>query len=311
MRLGRVVALQGWDGIREAYPGPDEFEQLLAGIESMHVLPLHGGSGAVGVGFEERRALTPAEQRLLDAIAEELGRALDRAALLESEREARLQAEAMERNAERLAAAATAVEVAAATVDEIASFGADVVFVWGLGEAGRLETLAASGVPDETAGRFGVYPLDHGGLVSDAMSGRRLVAVESAEEYDALYPALAEERRRIGAESLVAMPLRTGRGDVIGAVFAAATRRRWVTAGRRALLLGIAEQTGVALIAHPSRPTPSASRRRTPSSRSSASRSSARRPRAAARDASSTRSRKSEPRSRRCTSSHSRKRWRR
>ena len=121
------------------------------------------------------------------------------------------------------------------------------MFVWGLGEAGRLETLAASGVPDEIAGRFEVYPLGRGGLVSEAMTGRRLVAAESGEDYDALYPALAEDRRRIGAESLVALPLRTGRGDIIGAIFAAATRRRWVTSGRRALLLGIAEQTGVAL----------------------------------------------------------------
>ena len=247
IRLGRVVALQGWDNIREAYPGPDQVEQLLAGVESMHVVPLHGASGAAGVGLDERRPLTGAEERMLDAIAEELGRALDRAALLESEHEARLQAEAMERNAERLAAASTAVEVASATVDEIGSLGADVVFVWGLGEAGRLETLAASGVPDEIAGRFEVYPLGRGGLVSEAMTGRRLVAAESGEDYDALYPALAEDRRRIGAESLVALPLRTGRGDIIGAIFAAATRRRWVTSGRRALLLGIAEQTGVAL----------------------------------------------------------------
>ncbi|MGA8487499.1 MAG: CHASE domain-containing protein, partial [Gaiella sp.] len=247
IRLGRVVALQGWDNIREAYPGPDQVEQLLAGVESMHVVPLHGASGAAGVGLDERRPLTGAEERMLDAIAEELGRALDRAALLESEHEARLQAEAMERNAERLAAASTAVEVAAATVDEIGSLGADVVFVWGLGEAGRLETLAASGVPDEIAGRFEVYPLGRGGLVSEAMTGRRLVAAESGEDYDALYPALAEDRRRMGAESLVALPLRTGRGDIIGAIFAAATRRRWVTSGRRALLLGIAEQTGVAL----------------------------------------------------------------
>ena len=106
-----MVALQGWDNIREAYPGPDQVEQLLAGVESMHVVPLHGASGAAGVGLDERRPLTGAEERMLDAIAEELGRALDRAALLESEHEARLQAEAMERNAERLAAASTAVPV--------------------------------------------------------------------------------------------------------------------------------------------------------------------------------------------------------
>jgi serine/threonine-protein kinase RsbW len=247
MRIGQVVALQGWDRIRDAYPGPDEVEQLLAGVESIHVVPLKGASGAVGIGFAEQRVLTRAEERMLDAIAEELGRALDRAALLESEREARLQAESMERNAERLAAASTIAEVASATVDEIASNGADVVFVWGLGQGKRLETLAASGVREDEAGRFRVDPVAQGGLVSDAMNGRRLVAVESGEDYDARYPALADDRRRIGAESLVALPLRTGRGDVIGAIFAAAKRRRWVTPGRRALLLGIAEQTGVAL----------------------------------------------------------------
>jgi serine/threonine-protein kinase RsbW len=247
MRLGRVVALQGWDTIREAYPGPDDVEQLLAGVESLHVVPLQGGSGAVGIGFADVRPLTEAEEQMLDAIAEELGRALDRAALFESEREARLQAESMERNAERLAAASTMAEVGSATVDEIVSIGADVVLVWSLDQEERLETLAASGVPEEIAERFRIYPASRGGLVSDAMTGRRLVAVESAEDYDAHYPALADDRRRIGAESLVALPLRTGRGDVIGAIFAAAKRRRWVTPGRRALLLGIAEQTGVAL----------------------------------------------------------------
>jgi serine/threonine-protein kinase RsbW len=153
----------------------------------------------------------------------------------------------MERNAERLAAASTMAEVASATVDEIVSIGADVVLVWSLGQGERLETLAASGVPDEVADRFRIYPVARGGLVSDAMTGRRLVAVESADDYDARYPILAEDRRRIGAESLVALPLRTGRGEVIGAIFAAARRQRWITPGRRALLLGIAEQTGVAL----------------------------------------------------------------
>jgi serine/threonine-protein kinase RsbW len=247
MRLRHVVSLQGWESIRDAYPGPDEVEQLLAGVGSIHVVPLEGGSGAVGIGLTEQRPLTEAEEQMLDAIGEELGRALHRAALLESEREARLQAESMERNAERLAAAATVAEVAAATVDEIVSTGADAVFVWGLGQGGRLETLAASGVSEETAGRFRVHPVAHGGLVSDAMAGRRLVAADSAEEYDSRYPALADDRRRIGAESLVALPLRTGRGDVIGAIFAASKLRRWITPGRRALLLGIAEQTGVAL----------------------------------------------------------------
>ena len=245
MRVRRVVELQGWDVIRQAYPG--EVEQLLAGIQSIVVVPLPRATGAVGVGFAEQRILRDGERRMLEGIAEELSRALDRATLLESERDARLQAELMERNAERLAAARTAQEVAAATVAEIEAFGADAVLVWSFRGGQSLEILASSRVPGETLGRFGTYPLEHGGIVSDAMRERGLVVVESGEEYDARYPELAEERRRLGVESLAATPLRTARGDVIGAIFAGSRRSRWITAERRPLLLGLAEQTGVAL----------------------------------------------------------------
>ena len=79
------------------------------------------------------------------------------------------------------------------------------------------------------------------------MKARSLVAVGSGDEYDARYPELAEERRRLGAESLVALPLRNARGEVIGAISATSRRENWATGERRPLLLGIAEQTGVAL----------------------------------------------------------------
>ncbi len=245
MRDRRLIELHGRARIREAYP--PEVEQLLSGVASMVVVPFPRATGAVGVAFRDDRQLTYDERRMLDEIAEELTRSLERAALLEGERDARLQAELMERHAARLAAAITTAEVAAATVAEIGAFGADAVFVWSLGEESSLEVLAATGVPQDTSDRFGVYPLERSGLVSDAMKRRSLVAVGSGEEYDTLYPALAEERRRLGLESLVALPLRTSRGDVIGAIFAASRRTRWISAERRPLVLGIAEQTGVAL----------------------------------------------------------------
>ena len=161
MRERRPIELHGHERIREAYP--PELEQLLADVASMVVVPFPRATGAVGVAFHEDRLLTLDERRMLDAIAEELTRALERAALLEGERDARHQAELMERHASRLAAATTGAEVAAATVGEIEAFGADVVFVWALGDASRLEALASSAVPDETYDRFGVYPLELGG----------------------------------------------------------------------------------------------------------------------------------------------------
>ena len=245
MRARQAMELHGRDRVRELYP-PD-MEQLLAGVESMYVVPLSRAIGAVGVAFGQDRELVEAERRMLDAVAEELGRALERAALLESERDARRQAEFLERNAARLAAATTVEEVAASTVAEFEVFGADVVFVWRVGESVRLETLAASDVPQETRDRFAMYPLELDGLVSDAMQTRSLVAIGSGDEYDARYPALKEERRRLGVESLAALPLRTASGAVVGAIFAASAERHWINEDRRPLLLGVAEQIGVAL----------------------------------------------------------------
>ena len=244
LRGRHVIELHGHHEIARRYP-PD-VEQLLEDIVSMVVVPLPSQTGAVGVAFAEARVLDDAERALLDAIAQELTKALDRAALLERERNARLAAEVLERNATRLAAATTAVDVAGSTVADLEAFGADVVFVWRLVAPTLLEGLASSDVPESTRTRSEEYPLELEGLVSDVMREGRVIAV-TAESYDALYPAIATERERAGLESLVALPLRAASGEVIGAIFAASRRRYWASDERLPLLVGMAEQAGVAL----------------------------------------------------------------
>jgi serine/threonine-protein kinase RsbW len=244
MRGRRTIELHGHEQIAERYP-PD-VESLLEGIVSMVVVPLPRQTGAVGVAFAQPRMLEDAERNMLDAVAEELTQALERASLLERERDARLEAELLEQNATRLAAAATATDVAESTVADFEEFGADLVFVWRLTGSDRLAGLASSDVPMETRTRFAEYPLELGGLVSDAMRDKRVTAVD-AERYDALYPEIAAERQRVGLESLVALPLRAASGEVIGANFAASQRQRGAGQDRRPLLDGMAEQAGVAL----------------------------------------------------------------
>jgi serine/threonine-protein kinase RsbW len=165
----------------------------------------------------------------------------------EAERAARRQAEMMERSAARLATAATVGEVGATIVGELEAAGANVVFVWRSRDDATLAAFASSPVPDQTRARFALYPLEVDGIVSDAMRTRRLVDVGSSEEYDRRYPAMVEERRRLGLESLVALPLRAAAGNVVGAILAGSTEPGWVDDDRRRLLLGVAEQTGVAL----------------------------------------------------------------
>jgi serine/threonine-protein kinase RsbW len=244
LRHRRVIEFHGREEIAKHYP-PD-VEQLLEGIVSMVVVPLPRQTGAVGVAFTEQHALDDDDQRLLDAVAEELAQALERAALLEAERDARLHAELLERNATRLAAAATAAEVAESTVADIEAFGADVVLVWRLVAPSRLEGLASSDVPESQRKRFEEYPLELEGLVSDVMREGRVISV-TAERYDELYPSIAAERARVGLESLVALPLHAASGEMIGAIFAASRRPRWASEERRPLLVGMAEQAGVAL----------------------------------------------------------------
>ena len=73
----------------------------------------------------------------------------------------------------------------------------------------------------------------------------RLAMVASAEEYDARYPSSPTSASDSGSSPLSPCPhaLRAG---AVGAIFAAANRQHWLDHDRRLLLLGVAEQTGVA-----------------------------------------------------------------
>jgi serine/threonine-protein kinase RsbW len=237
---GRTQMSQLYDIAHAPAPFVSELSSLL-------VVPLRGTAGAIGVGFERIRVLGASERGLLETLGDEVAQALERATLFEGERDARLRAELMERNAAHLAAAASIAEVAQTTVSDLEAFGAELVFVWRLASASVLEALASSSVSPATRRQFAQYPLDRAGLVTDALGEGALTAVETGEEYDERYPELAEERGRLGLESLVAVPLRDADANVVGAVFAASRTRRWLDDDRRQVLLGVAEQTGVAL----------------------------------------------------------------
>ena len=142
----------------------------------------------------------------------------------------------------------------------------------------------ASGVPDETAGRFGVYPLEARwarlGGHDRSPARRRRVGRGLRRPLSRAGGGSAPDRRRVARRASAAdRARRRDRRDL--------RRRDPSTLGHLGTARPAARDRGAdrgaRSIAHPSRPTPSASRRRTPSSRSSASRWSGRRPRAVAR----------------------------
>jgi serine/threonine-protein kinase RsbW len=208
---------------------------------------------ALGVLIASCLALA-AEINQRDATALELARteearrlAVTRGELYESEREARARAELLEQNAGRLSAASSPHDVARTTVTDLESLGIDIAAVRRTrGDA--IEVLAATGVPAATIDRYRGMSLTEDDTPSaDAMRTGRVIAIDTADEMDARYPGNAPLRRELGIETTAIVPLRSQGGAVIGALSVNSREREWLTAERRQLVIGIAEQTGLAL----------------------------------------------------------------
>jgi serine/threonine-protein kinase RsbW len=188
-----------------------------------------------------------------ERIAAELARtqtdralAQERAELFDAERAARLRAELLEHHAARLAAASTVGDVAATTITDIEALGASAAWVQlVVGES--LEMLAAVGVPQENVERYGRYPLTNATPPAEAVRTARLVEVRTGSELDTGYPDAVIGRSVLGYESFVSVPLRSALGRILGVLSFTAEEERWLDPSRRQLLVGIAEQCGLAL----------------------------------------------------------------
>ena len=168
------------------------------------------------------------------------------ATALERERQARLRAELLERNAARLAAAVSARDVAAAAVGDLQEVGFPVVaLVLRRGE--RMEVTASRGMAQDMIDRADGKPVTADMAVAEAMRTGELIEFEKGEEYDARYASGAELRRLYPLETMVAVPIRAADGRVLGSLYAASYEPSWLTADRRQLLLGVVEQCGLAL----------------------------------------------------------------
>ena len=188
--------------------------------------------------------------------AQELARraaiAIDQARLFERveaslvrEREARERAQSLERNATRLAAAVTVFEVAAITVEDLASMGFDIAAVVECRDD-RLEILSSIGLP-ESAVKSTEYRVSSEVATADAMRTGRAVVLQSAAEYEARYADGTDVLRRSGAETIACLPLRAADGRIMGAVSAAARTPGWLDEPRHQLLTAFVEQCGLAL----------------------------------------------------------------
>jgi serine/threonine-protein kinase RsbW len=173
--------------------------------------------------------------------------ALERARLLEDEREARARAELLERNAAHLAAAATARDVARSTVSDLVEAGFEHVGIF-VPRDEKIRALGARGLAPETLSRIEGRGLDAELAVAEVMRTGKPLSFTSGAEYDARYPLTAAARgpSRL-LESRVALPLFNAGDKVIGALYVASKERDWLDERRAHVLGGVAQQCGLAL----------------------------------------------------------------
>jgi serine/threonine-protein kinase RsbW len=220
---------------------------------SAAVAPLIGTDGhllgLVYVAFHGRRTFSDEDHAMLQAVARQGAQALERALSFEQEHAARKRAELLERHAGRLAAASSMEEIAETTTAALEDAGLAIARVElpDGPEGTRIRIAAAAGVPDDVVAAFlPDYPLEAETPAAEAIRTGAPVDLPTRADYSVLLPTTAGLLPP-GVEAVFAVPLRTADGKLLGAVSGGAAEPGWFTPARKALVLGLAEQAGLAL----------------------------------------------------------------
>jgi serine/threonine-protein kinase RsbW len=221
------------------------------GVESIIGVPLRAADGHVlgvlVVGAFEPDAFADTRRSLVEAVARQCGLVLERAQLFEAERAARERAELLERHASRVAAAGSRQDIAAATIEELEVTGIDIA-VMGVVRGNVVETIATSGISDDTRTRYASFPLAEPSVITDAIRSGRTVVIDSPSEYEERYPSFARVRRETDMSAVIAVPLRGARrNEILGALAVSARAPERLSHERRQLVAAVAEQAALAL----------------------------------------------------------------
>lgn len=146
-------------------------------------------------------------------------------------------------HAAHLAAAASTTDVARVTVDDLGALVPDVVEVCALRGTTLRRLASRSGHVLDAAG---TVDLSAATPVAGCARLDRLISLATRSDVSTQYPIFARSPSGT-CESAVALPLSAQIDQVIGLVPLASQQVHWLTDGRRQVLIGIADQCGLAL----------------------------------------------------------------
>ncbi len=178
------------------------------------------------------------------------GAASERVRLLAAERSARDRVERLQHVTAALSRAATPAAIGEVVVHEgLRALGADVAVLFlASREAGGLALLAQDGLPEQILPAIRVIAFDSPAPTALAFRGGQPVFVETAEEYERLYPqSAATIRRAAGTTAFAAVPLVGRSGERLGVATVGYRLARAFPPADRAFLLALVELCAQAL----------------------------------------------------------------
>lgn len=217
VRTRSLIELRDLSQRRAAYDVPERIWQASA-PGTLVAVPLVAADGAAigALGFtrEHPATLTQDERRLIETLARLAAQALERAWLYEADRQARIQAEGLQRVTSAVATAATVKDVAEAVASEALSVvGASgvTIVVTRQDDDETADVLASKGTVADYAETEPRLNLHNATVTASALRSGTAVYAESMEELERCWPASARVAREVGVSAIACVPLRAGR----------------------------------------------------------------------------------------------------
>jgi PAS domain S-box-containing protein len=261
VRTGEAFFLETEEDVRDRFPEVAQLWTTL-GTRALATVPLTVAGetiGAMSFTFTTQRTFPRESRDFFLALGRQCGQALERARLVEAEREARALAERAAdraRRVQRLTAQLNEAVGRAQIADVIlegglAAVGADagslaLVHSDAEGRPEHFETIRTHGYGTEVAERYRTFPVDPGKPLSEAVLRRETVAIGTPEEWSRVFPSAAEDLDTLGFRAFVAVPASVGERTLAALSFSFREPQEFDDA-TRTFLSTLSEQCALAL----------------------------------------------------------------
>ena len=249
IRTGENVLVFSADDLAERYPEVAGITTQSERTEASACLPLIDSDGriigAMVFGCHRENLSDDGQLVVFETATELCARALDRVRLYELEYEARRLAENLQAFTTVLAGTESRADVAEALVNEsIRVLGADAASVW-VPVDDAITMLVGQGLDERTPTRPRREARSEASPVSDALTTRVMIVLESPDEVINAYPNLRGRVQQDGDQAWVALPLAIG-GEASAVLFAVFRTARLFSAQDRSLLSTMGLQAALA-----------------------------------------------------------------